>query len=56
MVTYSTKPLMVEAAGCIVGVRIISAIVTGGRISSIIKHIIINFYNIVISESGLYRI
>ena len=56
MVSYSTDPLMVEAAGCIVGVRTISAIVTGGRISSIIKHIVIDFFNIVISESELYRI
>ena len=53
VVSYLNNPLMVEAARCIVGVRTISAIVTGGRTLSLIKRIIICCP--VISESGLHR-
>ena len=54
MINCSIDPLMVEAAGCIVGVQTISAIVTLGRIFHVLKPMIISFCCPVISESGLY--
>ena len=49
------EPLMVEAAGCIVGSRTESAIVTGGRILSIIKMVTANVYPLVLLASDCHR-
>ena len=54
VVTCSSDPLMIKAAGCVARVRTISAIVTGGRISSIVKLAIKSYYPAIL-ESDLYR-
>ena len=43
-------PLMIEAAGCIIGVRTESAIVTGGRILSIIKSYTNVYYPVLLAS------
>ena len=49
------NPLAVEAAGCIVGVRTESAIVTEGRIFTVIKSVITNVCCPVLLASEPYK-
>ena len=55
MEIYLTDSLIVEAAGCIVGLRTESAIVTGGRVLTVIKVVVrrIVYYPVPL-ESGFY--
>ena len=55
MVNYSTDTLMVEAAGCIEGVRTESSIATGGRILSIVERVVTNVCYPVPSETEIDR-
>ena len=55
MELYLIDSLIVEATGCIVGVRTESAIFTGGRVSIIIKGLSNASYCPVLLESGYYR-
>ena len=50
VVRWLNDPLMVEAAGCIVGVRTESAIITGGRILSIIKNYTSAYYQVLLAS------
>ena len=56
MVNDLTDTLMVEAAGCIEGLRTESSIATGGRILSIVKPVVTNVCYPVLLETEIYSI